>query len=292
MLANTHHNHSFQAPSHAIHEQHRHAAAFSAALAAVVSIPTLETPDPTPMQTLILTGRLWLKKLREGHPGHFYKQFGMSKGTFQKLEANLRQHYGLQDSKYIYSDKQLAIFLYLARTGSSIRMLQECFQHSGDTVSKYVAMIFFFHFTDQVIEDMYTVYSIFLLVHSISATCILLNTRHLLWLQGTWNSSHIFDTAVVEQMDLTLILRYLKLILHVITIGRARFHRTYWQHVTSIYSFSTLSVDGKEVPQTRQYLTMHDRRTSLFLLDDITLLMLVFYFVIFLWPHSMVWDIT
>ncbi len=141
-----HHNHSSQAPSHAIHEQRRRAAAFSAALAAVVSIRTLETPDPTPMRTSILTGRLWLKELREGHPGHFYEQFGMSKGTFQKLKADLQQHYGLRDSKYVDSDEQLSIFLYLASTGSSIRMLQERFQHSGDTVSKCVVVIFLFCF--------------------------------------------------------------------------------------------------------------------------------------------------
>ncbi len=175
-----HHNHSSQAPSHAIHEQHCCAAAFSTALAAVVSIQTLKTPDPTPMWTSILTGRLWLKELQEGHLGCFYKQFGMSKGIFQKLKADLQQHYGLQDSKYVDSDEQLAIFLYLARTGSSIRMLQEHFQHSGNTVSKCIVIIFFFCFTDRVIEDICTIYSIFLSVLSTSAMCILLKTRHLL----------------------------------------------------------------------------------------------------------------
>ncbi|EEB91025.1 hypothetical protein MPER_10689, partial [Moniliophthora perniciosa FA553] len=50
-------------------------------------------------------------------------------------------HSGLEDGKHITAAEQLAIFLYLGRAGASNRDLQERFQHSGDTISKYIHLL-------------------------------------------------------------------------------------------------------------------------------------------------------
>jgi len=90
------------------------------------------------MRTSILTGQLWLDELLQGHPLRFHEQMGMGRHVFRQLSQELQLHNGLQNSKHVTADEQLAIFIYLARTGQSSRMLQERFQRSGDTISTHV----------------------------------------------------------------------------------------------------------------------------------------------------------
>ena len=68
----------------------------------------------------------------------------MAHHVFHQLSNELQTHCGLSNSKYVTADEQLAIYLHLARTGLSSWMLQERFQCSGDTISKYI-FIFFSH---------------------------------------------------------------------------------------------------------------------------------------------------
>jgi hypothetical protein len=106
-----------------------------AAIAASVYVDKIRVPRP--LRTSILTGQLWLCELLQGHPTCFHEQMGMSQHVFQKLSFELQLYNGLKNSKYVTADKQLAIFIYLAQTGQSSRMLQERFQGSGDTISMY-----------------------------------------------------------------------------------------------------------------------------------------------------------
>jgi hypothetical protein len=61
----------------------------------------------------------------------------MERFVFRKLIHALRHRAGLQDTKHVSAEEQLAIFLRIARTGMSNAEMQERFQRSGDTVSKY-----------------------------------------------------------------------------------------------------------------------------------------------------------
>jgi hypothetical protein len=69
---------------------------------------------------------------------------GMTKAVFLKLLGELRAHAGLGDTRHIACEEQLATFLRMCRVGASHREMQERFQHSPDTISKYVAAVSFF----------------------------------------------------------------------------------------------------------------------------------------------------
>lgn len=117
-------------------------AAAGVALAAVAaSLYFDKNYSSRPMRTSILTGQLWLHELLQGHPIRFHEQMGMSQHVFQMLSQELQLYSGLKNSKHVTADEQLAIFIYLARTGQSSRMLQERFQRSGDTISMYVYLL-------------------------------------------------------------------------------------------------------------------------------------------------------
>jgi len=73
---------------------------------------------------------MWLDELLAGHPERFREQFGMSKHTFQQLSRKLQLYSGLTNRRHVTADEQLATFLYIARTGSSTRILQERHQQN------------------------------------------------------------------------------------------------------------------------------------------------------------------
>jgi hypothetical protein len=89
-----------------------------------------------PQHTSILSGQQWVDELREGHPGRFKNEMGMSKHVFNNLLELLKEGGGLNDTRYVSAEEQLAIFLHFAHRALSNRGLQERFQRSGDTISK------------------------------------------------------------------------------------------------------------------------------------------------------------
>ena len=56
--------------------------------------------------------------------------------VFLAFVHELRVVCGVQDSKYVKLDEQVAIFLYMLVTGISIRHVGERFQCSNETISK------------------------------------------------------------------------------------------------------------------------------------------------------------
>ena len=97
---------------------------------------SLARPKPVPKHTSILTGQKWINELLAGHPERFKEQFGIDKTIFRALLHYLQSHSHLSDSKHITATEQLAIFLYMAVSGATNRLLQERFQRSRDTISK------------------------------------------------------------------------------------------------------------------------------------------------------------
>jgi hypothetical protein len=94
--------------------------------------------DKVPQHMFILTGQDWINELIAGHDGRFYNELGMHKHVFWALLAILRRETGLGDTRHVSAEEQLAIFLHYAHRGLSNRALQERFQRSGDTISKWV----------------------------------------------------------------------------------------------------------------------------------------------------------
>ena len=125
-------------------DEEKKRAAVACALAAITTslIITVQKPlllRPIPMRTSILSGQMWLDELLAGHPKRFKEQFGMTKDTFRLLSRELQLHCRLANRRHVTADEQLATFLYLARTGSSTRVLQERFQRSPSTISGWVS---------------------------------------------------------------------------------------------------------------------------------------------------------
>jgi hypothetical protein len=110
------------------------------AMAAIAAVAVLSQKysanhNKQPKNTSQMTGQEWIEELLAGHPKRFYNNMGMNKHVFKQLIQELIQ-VGLHDTRYVTSEEQLAIFLYLAVTGLAQRHLEERFQRSADTISK------------------------------------------------------------------------------------------------------------------------------------------------------------
>jgi hypothetical protein len=90
-----------------------------------------------PVHTSRLSGQQWLNELVDGHDRRFYNEMGLRKHVFKKLICVLGTDAGLVDTRHVSSEEQLAIFLHYVHRGLSNRTLQERFQRSADTITKY-----------------------------------------------------------------------------------------------------------------------------------------------------------
>lgn len=96
--------------------------------------------------------------LETGHPLRFCRQMGMNQLVFHKLLRDLEEKAGLRSTQHVSSEEQLAIFLCIARTGLSNTEMQERFQRSGETISKYVQYNFGFRYTILMVIQMFSPY--------------------------------------------------------------------------------------------------------------------------------------
>ncbi|KAI3994455.1 hypothetical protein MKX01_012712 [Papaver californicum] len=90
-----------------------------------------------PCRNSILTGHQHMQEILHGHPRRCYEQYRMEKFVFLRLSHILRERELLHDSRWITIEEQLAIFLLTIGHNEHNRMLQERFQHSGETISRY-----------------------------------------------------------------------------------------------------------------------------------------------------------
>jgi hypothetical protein len=89
--------------------------------------------------TSALMGKAWVDELIVGHPDRIKSELGMWVHVFLALVAQLRFSGNVAYSKNIMAEEQVAIFLYTCVTGLSIRHVGERFQHSDETISKYLS---------------------------------------------------------------------------------------------------------------------------------------------------------
>ncbi|KAF7318617.1 DDE Tnp4 domain-containing protein [Mycena chlorophos] len=88
-----------------------------------------------PYHTSKLSGHAWVQELVRGNPERIYNELGVHLHVFIALQIELRGM-GYGDSKYITLEEQLAIFLYVCRTGLGCRNTGERFQRSNGTITK------------------------------------------------------------------------------------------------------------------------------------------------------------
>ena len=92
----------------------------------------------TPLHTSVLSGQQWLDELLAEHHLWFYNELSMHKHVFCQLLTIFKADAGLHDTQYVLAEEQDAVFLHYVCRGLSNRALQEQFQHSGDTIRKWV----------------------------------------------------------------------------------------------------------------------------------------------------------
>ena len=90
------------------------------------------------MRTSPLSDRDYIDELLIcGNEVRIQEVFRMKLRVFRFLCAELRMHGGLIPSRHISVEEQVAMFLYTISQRASNRNIQERFQHSGETVSRY-----------------------------------------------------------------------------------------------------------------------------------------------------------
>jgi hypothetical protein len=119
--------------------------AYSASIASLLILTTVASAavyashfEKRAQHTSRLSGEQWVQELLNGHEDRLYNELGMHKHVFLQLLAVLRQDAGVEATRYVSAEEQLAIFLHYTRRSLSNRALQERFQRSGDTISKCV----------------------------------------------------------------------------------------------------------------------------------------------------------
>jgi hypothetical protein len=91
-----------------------------------------------PYHTSALQGISWVTELLTGHPECIRCELGVHHHVFMVL-LNILRESGINDSKNVKLEEQLAIFLYACVTGLSVCHLGERFQRSNDAISRYVS---------------------------------------------------------------------------------------------------------------------------------------------------------
>ena len=82
-------------------------------------IVVLNTNNPEPYHTSILSRWGWVEELLEAHPGCIHRELGVSREVFLELVSVLHS-FGFGSSRYVDIEEQLAIFLYMSVTGLTI----------------------------------------------------------------------------------------------------------------------------------------------------------------------------
>lgn len=91
----------------------------------------------TPCMISSQTDNMWLIEVLEGNESCCHNMFKMEKRVFIMLLNDLVSNEGLKGSRNISPAEILGMFMYALGHGVGNRNVQECFQRSGKTVSRY-----------------------------------------------------------------------------------------------------------------------------------------------------------
>ena len=111
----------------------------AAGFVSVLITGAIQFSGATPYHTSALSGQAWVLELINGHPEPMHTELGVWVHVFHQMIIAL-QKAGMGPSKHISLEAKLSIFLYASVTGLSIQHLGKRFQHSNETISKYITI--------------------------------------------------------------------------------------------------------------------------------------------------------
>ena len=93
--------------------------------------------NKTPCYDIEKTGWAWVRCCMEDNEKLCYNMFRMKNEVFHNLCQVLQHDYGLQDSRNIRLEESMTICLLILGHRTCNRIVQEIFQHLGETISRH-----------------------------------------------------------------------------------------------------------------------------------------------------------
>lgn len=90
-----------------------------------------------PRRSISPAGKGFMTEVLNGCDDYSREMLRMDKHVFLKLSESLRQRGMLRDTSGVMIEEQLAIFLNIVGHNERNRVIQERFQHSGETISRH-----------------------------------------------------------------------------------------------------------------------------------------------------------
>ena len=120
----------------------RHTALLAAIAAVTAVLAVVDGAEKVPYHDSLLSGENWLLELKlTRNPHRFKEQLGMKLPVFLSLVSELERLTNLGNKKLVSLEEQVAIFLYTVTGNESTRKTAERFQHSTQTISRYINSI-------------------------------------------------------------------------------------------------------------------------------------------------------
>ncbi|XP_075670492.1 uncharacterized protein LOC142640315 [Castanea sativa] len=114
-------------------------ATYIAGCACVACVETYMTK--VPMHTNIQTRYEWVQYILNGNEQKYHNIFRMSSHVFRQLCNTLRTQYEYNGTKRVCLEESVAMTLVVLGHASSNKVVQDRFQHSGETVHQHVATV-------------------------------------------------------------------------------------------------------------------------------------------------------
>ncbi|KAI3782587.1 hypothetical protein L2E82_12638 [Cichorium intybus] len=90
-----------------------------------------------PCRTSSRTGNIFINEILNGHPRRCYEVFRLHIPVFKMLCSDLATRYGLKATRNICIEESVGIFLMTLAHGCGNRLVQETFNHSGETIHRH-----------------------------------------------------------------------------------------------------------------------------------------------------------
>ncbi|XP_016456643.2 uncharacterized protein LOC107780604 [Nicotiana tabacum] len=90
-----------------------------------------------PCRTSKRTENIFIQKILHGNETRCYENFRLRKTVFLDLSKDLTNKYGLKPTRGMSVYEELGMFLMICTHGAGNRLVQEIFQHSGETIHRH-----------------------------------------------------------------------------------------------------------------------------------------------------------
>lgn len=108
---------------------------------ALYGVAVLEIVGLQLRHTSILIGHEYMLEVLNGHADKIFDKCHMDKDCFTYLCYILAQQGKLRPTRKTSMEEQVMIFLTIIGKNETIRTMMEDFQHSGETISRYVGVV-------------------------------------------------------------------------------------------------------------------------------------------------------